>query len=176
MKKLQPPFSHPVPVATLHGETHLKLVPDAEARARIAKFLRLHAIDAFRLDMTITQASNGLVNVEGRLEAKAWPICGVSLEPFEEAVSETLTVRLAPESLIERMTKRAEENNDEDFEPPDPIVEGTIDFGELATEFLALSLNPFPRKPGAEFVGGDPVEPDPSPFDTLKALKLRDEG
>jgi len=176
MKKLQPPFSHPVPVATLHGETHLKLVPDAEVRARIAKFLSLHAIDSFRVDMAITQASTGWGSVEGTREAKVWPICGVSLEPFEEAVSETLTVRLAPESLIERMTKRAEENNDEDFEPPDPIIEGTIDFGALATEFLALSLDPFPRKPDAEFKGGDLLDPDPSPFDALKALKLRDEG
>ncbi len=36
-------------------------------------------------------------------------------------------------------------------DPPDPIVNGRIDLGQLAAEFLALGLDPYPRKPGVEF-------------------------
>ena len=52
--------------------------------------------------------------------------------------------------------------------------DGKIDLGQYAVEQLALSLDPFPRKPGAEFV--QPEEPaEISPFAALKALKPRDE-
>lgn len=176
MKNNEVPFSHPIPVATLHGETHLKLTPDAAACARIARELSLDKIDSLHAHLTITQANSGLVNVEGTLDAKVSPVCVVSLEPFDTTISETLGVRLAPEGLIAKMTARAEENGDEDFEPPDPILDGVIDFGALVTEFLALSLDPYPRKPGAAFKGGDPVEPPRSPFAALAALKPRDDG
>lgn len=176
MKNHEVPFSHPIPVATLHGETHLKLAPDEAARARMAEELNLDRIESLNAHLTVTQANSGLVNVEGTLNARLSPICVVSLEPFDETISETLSVRFAPEGLIDKMTKRAEENGDEDFEAPDPIVDGAIDFGALLTEFLALSLDPYPKKPGAAFKGGDPVEPPRSPFAALAALKPKDGG
>lgn len=178
MSKIDPdlPFSHPVPVATLHGETFLKLAPDAAARQRIAAELSLDGIDALSAEMKVTHANNGLITIEGQLEAKVHPVCVVSLEPFDQTISEPVIVKFAPAGLIEKMTKRAEENGDEDFEPPDEIIDGTIDFGAVVTEFLALSLDPYPRKPEAVFKGGDPVEPKISPFDALKALKADKPG
>lgn len=176
MKNHDIPFSHPVPVATLHGETHLKLAPDEAARARIARELNLDGIDSLKVDLAVSHAANGLVSVEGKLEARLRPVCVVSLEPFEQTIEETIAVRFAPAGLIERMTARAEENADEDFEPPDEIVDGIIDFGALVTEFLALSLDPYPRKPDAVFKGGDPAEPRVSPFAALKALRPKEDG
>ena len=38
-----------------------------------------------------------------------------------------------------------------DYEPPDEIVNGQIDLGALTAEFLALGLDPYPRKPGVDF-------------------------
>ena len=40
-------------------------------------------------------------------------------------------------------------------DPPEPIVNGAIDLGALAAEFLMLGLDPYPRKPGAVF---EPVD------------------
>ncbi|MDP2117169.1 MAG: DUF177 domain-containing protein, partial [Brevundimonas sp.] len=55
------------------------------------------------------------------------------------------------------------------------IENGQIDLGQYAVEQLALRLDPFPRKPGAEFV--QPPEPvEISPFAVLKRLKPSDEG
>jgi hypothetical protein len=171
-KTNEPPFTHPIAVATLHGETHLRLKPDAEARQRIATLLGLHAVDALEAELKMVQANNGLVDISGQLRAAIQPVCVVSLDPFPQAIDEPVAIRFAPEGLIERMTKRAEEDEIEDFEPPDAILDGQIDFGMVVVEFLALALDPYPRKAGAVFAGGDPAPERESPFAALKALKL----
>ena len=37
------------------------------------------------------------------------------------------------------------------LDAPDPIINGEIEWGGLMVEFLALALDPYPRKPGVEF-------------------------
>lgn len=60
-------------------------------------------------------------------------------------------------------------------DPPDPITDGKIDLGTLASEFLTLGLDPYPRKPGVSFEppGGLGVDAaaDESPFSILRKLK-----
>ena len=59
-------------------------------------------------------------------------------------------------------------------EPPDAIVDGKIDLGALAAEFLALGLDPYPRKPGASFESSEldlGSESIGSPFDILKKMQ-----
>jgi hypothetical protein len=169
----EPPFRHPVAVATLHGETHLKLEPDAGARARIAKLLGLDAVESLSGHLTITQARSGLVDISGQMQARVRPICVVSLEPFPQTIDEPVAIRFAPQNVIDRMTKRAEEDGVEDFEPPDLIEDGVIDFGAVLVEFLALALDPYPRKPGATFAGGDPAPERISPFEALRGLAIK---
>jgi len=53
---------------------------------------------------------------------------------------------------------------------PDPIVDGKIDLGALAVEFMALGLDPYPRKPGAEFTPPASDEALDSPFDALAKI------
>jgi hypothetical protein len=56
-------------------------------------------------------------------------------------------------------------------DPPDPIMNGQIDLGALAGEFLALNLDLYPRKPGVTFedmsIGGEASRTD-SPFAGLR--------
>ena len=52
-------------------------------------------------------------------------------------------------------------------EPPDPIIEGRIDLGALAAEFLALGLDPYPRKPGVDFAAPADASAPASPFAVL---------
>jgi uncharacterized metal-binding protein YceD (DUF177 family) len=166
------PYSHPVPVATLHGSTHLKLAPTEAERAAMARELGLDSIPALALDLTVNHAQSGMVSVEGQLRAKVRPVCVVSLEAFDAVVDAPVALRFAPEAYVARLVKRAEDEGNEEFEAPDVIEDGTIDFGQLALEFLALSLDPYPRKPGAVFAGaGDPAEEKKSPFAALASLK-----
>jgi hypothetical protein len=57
------------------------------------------------------------------------------------------------------------------YDPPDEIVNGHVDLGALTAEFLALGLDPYPRKPGVDFAfeGGGPAKE--SPFAALAKLK-----
>jgi hypothetical protein len=58
-------------------------------------------------------------------------------------------------------------------DPPEPIVNGVIDLGRLATDALFLGVDPYPRKPDAVFeVPVVPPDPEDHPFAALKALQL----
>ncbi|MDP4006148.1 DUF177 domain-containing protein [Methylobacterium sp. NEAU K] len=105
------------------------------------------------------------LTVTGTVEAVVTQVCSVSLEPFEGPVRE-------PVEVVYTDTDRLAGTEAEDAEVPDPLVGGRIDFGALTAEFLALGLDPYPRKPGIAFepvVVGD----DSGPFDALR--RLRDE-
>ena len=58
-------------------------------------------------------------------------------------------------------------------DPPEPVVDGGVDIGEVVTEHLALALDPYPRREGARMRVGDWAgsEGDSSPFAVLKSLK-----
>ena len=58
-----------------------------------------------------------------------------------------------------------------EYEPPDEIVNGQIDLGALTAEFLALGLDPYPRKPGVDFSYQDAPDEKDSPFAALGKLK-----
>jgi hypothetical protein len=57
-------------------------------------------------------------------------------------------------------------------DPPEPIENGFIDLGRLATDALFLGIDPYPRRPDAVFeppvVAADPQD---HPFAALKALQ-----
>jgi hypothetical protein len=56
-------------------------------------------------------------------------------------------------------------------EPPEPLVDGIIDLGVIAVEFLMLGIDPYPRKKGVEFVTPNAPDPATSPFSALGKLK-----
>ena len=61
----------------------------------------------------------------------------------------------------------------DDEEPPEPLIGGTVDLGALATEFLLLGIDPYPRKAGAEFAPPKVEDGGEHPFAALAALKKR---
>jgi len=171
----KPPFSHVLQVATMHGATHLRLRPSEAERTAIARLANLHAVDRFEVDLDVEVKGSGIVTVLGKLKADVQPVCVVSLEPFKQNIEEEIDTRFAEDALIEKLTKRAEDEENEDFEPPEQLQDGGIDLGMLATEYLIVALDPYPRKPGIEFAGYGQPEEKKSPFDALKALKADQE-
>lgn len=135
---------------------------------RLARRLNLPSLDAFTCRFRLQPAdAAGLVVAEGLLSAQLSQTCVVTLEDFPARVAEQFAVRFVP-------AERAPEGADLelDLEADDDILYmgGSIDLGEAATEQLALALDPYPRKPGAErppgLSIGDPpsgAEPDPEP-------------
>ena len=100
--------------------------------------------------------------------------CVVTLEPFEAEVAEPVELRFAdlPEAALDGGEPRVVEVAEEDA--PDPIVSGRIDLGALTAEFLALGLDPYPRKPGVAFDA--PGETRESPFAALGRLRPGGDG
>jgi hypothetical protein len=54
---------------------------------------------------------------------------------------------------------------------PEPLVGGQIDLGAIATEFLILAIDPYPRKPDAVFQPPPGGDDSAHPFAALAALK-----
>lgn len=143
-----------------------RIEPDAAGRAEIARILDLAALDAFSADMTLEPIEVGW-RLSGRITADATQTCGLTLEPLPVHIDRTFSLTLA---------EAVEVHGDEivvDLEAddsPDLIEDGRVDLGLYAVEQLALSLDPFPRKPGAVFV--QPEQPaEASPFAVLGALR-----
>ena len=99
-------------------------------------------------------------------------VCGVTLEPLPVHVDERFSVDLV-EATEENPVPRVIEADPEAPEGPDWIEDGVIDLGAYALEHLALALDPYPRKPGAEFEPPQ-TEAEPSPFAVLAQLKAKD--
>ncbi|CAN5202814.1 DUF177 domain-containing protein [soil metagenome] len=143
------------------------LEPDAATRAKIAKSLDLASLDAFLAELTIKPADNAGYRLSGRVRASAVQTCGITLEPLPVEIDQRFSVDLA-EEIEPSEDDEIEVSIDDDA--PDLIEDGRIDLGQYAVEQLALTLDPFPRKPGAEFV--QPEEPaEISPFAVLKQFK-----
>ena len=165
------PYSEPVRLHQVGGGVKRTLEPDAAARARIVKALDLASLDAFTAEMELAPSAAGW-RLSGRVRASLAQTCGITLEPLPLEIDAPFSLTLA--EAVE------EEDADEivitlDDESPDLIENGQIDLGQYAVEQLALQLDPFPRKPGSEFV--QPPEPaEISPFAVLKQLRPSDEG
>lgn len=164
------PYSEPVRLHQIGAGLSRTLAPDAAARARIARALDLAALDFLEAEMKLAPTASGW-SLTGRIRARLAQTCGVTLEPLPLEVDDAFSVSLA---------EAEEPDTDEivitlDDESPDLIEDGRVDLGQYAVEQLALRLDPFPRKPGAEFV--QPPEPaEISPFAVLRKLHSDDQG
>lgn len=176
MTDLAPPFSRPVPVEDLPPEGRpMTVVPTEAERAAIAELLDIPAVRHLVATFRLTPKAGGAVELTGKVEGHARQTCVVSLEEIDEHVKEDVLVRFDPEAVpieeidaaeLEAMIERGED-------PPDPLVGGIVDLGVVATEFFALGLDPYPRKPGVEFVPPAEAEeaPPASPFAALSRWK-----
>jgi hypothetical protein len=147
-----PEFSRVVRVDTLPRDgLQQKISADAAECAALAGRFRLPAVESLQAEFTLKRSGRG-VRVKGEVRARVTQTCIVSVEPFEAEVFEEVDVRFAPPKHESRRKPSAEEEIRFDAEDePDPLIDGRVDLGELAAEFVALRLDPYPRKPGVEF-------------------------
>lgn len=170
------PWSVPVLVAQV-PETGLHQVLDTTAaqRERLAAAAGVNAMPQAEASFDVVPAANGRFRVTGRVRARVEQTCVVTLDPVENEVDEPVDVEFAPPSQIPASARSVQKEEGEDAEipdPPEPIVGGAIDLGRLATEFLVLGIDPYPRKTGVVFVAPEAQkDPEEHPFAALKALK-----
>ncbi len=172
-------FSHVVEVDRIGPQgLQVQLVADQAARAALANRLRILGILSLKADLRLVpEALAGHYRLTGRIEAEVEQACVVSLEPVRQQVGEEILRRFGPEGEggAELDTDEAELLDPDAEDPPDPVIGGVIDLGEVVAEELALGLDPYPRKPGAKVPDSYAELPEDggkiSPFAALAKLK-----
>jgi hypothetical protein len=152
---------------------HLHLVANAEVRAGVARVAGLRDLPRLQASFDVTRHGSGL-RVAGRVSATVGQTCVVTLEPLANEIDEAVDLVFAPQAAAKRDGDEAnveERNAAETWNEPEPVIGGTVDLGALATEFLILGLDPYPRKPGATFQPPGDASADEGPFAALAKLK-----
>ena len=170
------PWRAPVMVAQIPDTgLHRDIEADALARKAMAELSGLREVLSARASLDVTPKSNGRFQVVGHVSARIGQTCVVTLDPIENEIDEAIDLMFAPPEQIPALADLVDDDIESEAEipdPPEPIINGMIDLGRLATDALLLGVDPYPRKPGAVFepqvVAADPED---HPFAALKALK-----
>jgi uncharacterized metal-binding protein YceD (DUF177 family) len=170
------PWSLRVAVAQIPDTgLHRALEASAEQRQALADLAGVGAVTAANASLDLALMRGGRVHVSGRVTARVGQTCVVTLEPIENDIDEAIDLTYAPPEQIPVLADLVDDAAGSDAEipdPPEPIVEGMIDLGRLATDALLLAIDPYPRKPGAVFeVQATPPDPKDHPFAALKSLR-----
>ena len=160
------PLSRPVSVERLPPEgAEETITATSEECAALAADFGLPAIQALSGRYRLTGTPQR-VRVVGRVTASITQICVVTLDPFDSELEEDVEVDFAaPGYAGEGFATH------EGADPPDEIVNGRIDLGALTAEFLALGLDPYPRKPDVALSSNATSDRSDSPFAALGRLK-----
>ena len=156
---------------------HRDIEAGPAAREAMAEVAGLREILSASASLDVTPKSGGRFHVAGRVRARIGQTCVVTLDPIENDIDEPIDLIFAPPEQIPELADLVDEAAESDAEipdPPEPIENGVIDLGRLATDALFLAIDPYPRKPDAVF---EPLvvaaDPEDHPFAALKALQAR---
>jgi hypothetical protein len=162
---------------------HFELVADNDVRAAVARMVGLRDLPRLEANFDVTRHGADGLHVSGRMSATVGQNCVATLEPLVNEVEEDIDLVFAPppppaarkasedKAGDDEADEEASERPQRSWNGPEPLVGGVVDLGALATEFLILGLDPYPRKPGAVFEAPQDVKPDPGPLAALAGLK-----
>jgi uncharacterized metal-binding protein YceD (DUF177 family) len=167
-------WSHPISIDDVAERgLHVDLVADESTRVDLARSAGLRDLPKLSAAFDITREGTDAWRIAGEVSATVGQNCVVTLEPIENEIREAVDLLFT--SRGERSIADSEGKATLRFDDPDPVEplpEGQVDLGAIATEFFLLGIDPYPRKEGAVF--NPPMSPeDPSkhPFAALEALK-----
>lgn len=153
------------------------LVADGPVRAAVAKVAGLRDLPRFEAHFDVARQGSGGLRVTGKISAIVGQTCVITLEPLANEIEETVDLVFEPSSPVPENEGQGEPRlRDVKFDDPEPLVGGVVDLGVLATEFLILGIDPYPRKPGAIFEAPLDGKPDAGPFESLAPLAKRGDG
>ena len=156
-------LSRPFPVERTGEGIVYEVEAKPTEREAVARRMGLEAILSLSCRFDLRREAGHVIAAKGTLRALVVQACVVTLEPFEAVVAEDFAVRFVPED-------QESETVDIDTEDEIPYAGGVIDLGEATSEQLALALDPFPRKPGAE-LAAEEIEASDGPFAALARRK-----
>jgi uncharacterized metal-binding protein YceD (DUF177 family) len=172
----QAEFSRPVRIDTLGTEPRKLEIEANEAEASaLARRFALPAVHRLSAEALLT-ARGEIVLAEGRLRASVVQSCVATSAPVDAELDEPFRIEFRPEpdaAAPEEEIELTESEMDVVF-----YDGASIDLGEAVAETLSLSLDPWPRVPGAERIlreagvkAEEEGKAEASPFAALAGLK-----
>ena len=165
------PISRPFP---LHRVTpaglEAEVVASPAEREALAADLGLVAIHDLVGRFRVVGTSER-IRVAGRISARIEQTCVVTLDPFPTELDEEVSVEFVSPALIGSVAPTPGEEVEADLDRPEELTGDRIDLGAITAEFLALALDPYPRKPGVSFEAGRDESDRPSAFAGLASLR-----
>ncbi len=168
------PFAHSYNLARLgHAGDEVCLAADPAQRAAIAKWAGILGVEKWDAWVKIKKLASNHFGLNFHLAADVIQSCVVSLEPVPGHLERDFSRELVfvprhrpAETVSETVLDIAEE------EGPEEIQSLHVDLAAPVLEEFTLALDPYPRRPGAEFAPQtEPSDGSGSPFAALKALK-----
>lgn len=172
-------FPRPFNTERLQDSTRTETITaNAGERTALAERMGIVAVDSFTAEITLGRMPDEprLIEVRGTIRAQVVQSCIVTLDPVRQDVTDEFDTIFASEGYVQRWLR---EHPHDDLDAPEPLDGGWLDIGELATQYLALALDPYPRcanaENGFELQGmhtedTEPTEEKQTPFAVLTNL------
>jgi hypothetical protein len=149
---------------------HLDLEPDAAACAAIAVAAEVNGVARLRAGFDLARHGRAGLHVVGTVAATVRQTCVVTLDPVENEIEEGIDLVFVPASAA---TGNEVNVSVDSAEPPEVLIDGAVDLGAIATEFLMLGVDPYPRKAGAVFEPPPSPDAGSQPFAALAAMRTQ---
>lgn len=164
-------FSRPITFAQPSSEPiDCSIEATEEECAQLAHRFELLALKNLKANLTLEPGQEkGSFFLTGSFCADVVQACVLTLQDVQDHIAADLEVMLLPDV---HKVFQGEEDADDDGYDYEPIVNDCVDLGEVIAQYVALSLNPYPRHPSAEFSDVASSKPD-NPFQVLEGLKKR---
>ena len=167
--------------------SELTIEASEEECADLSRRLGVESIQQASADLKV-KMEGGVVHVWGRFDCTVTQNCVITMEPFENKLSEDVEgwfadkesrVSFAAAKKEREVTKsNTEVEIVDEKDDPEDIIEGRIDLGELVAQHISLAIPLYPQKEGAVYENGDDnVSIDDksplrkNPFEALKDWK-----
>jgi Large ribosomal RNA subunit accumulation protein YceD len=172
-RKLEASWSVPVSVHEVPLTwRRFELEADAATRVAIAKCAELRALLRLRATFDVSRREPNGLHVAGRVCASIRQDCVVTLDPIENEIEEMVDLIFVPgaaPAVGDAPGRVAAEVEADDA--PEPLLNDTVDLGAIATEFLILGIDAYPRKPEAVFQAPPTDDSSEHPFAALAKLR-----
>lgn len=167
------PFSQSFDLGSLgEADRVVTLAPSEEERAGIAAWAGVNALDAFSANIRLRRTGSDTYSYEGSFVADVTQSCVVTLEPvhahLEGMASREFLVMPQRARRRNEPGEEADEDGDTDI---DTLPTNMLDLAAPILEEFALTIDPYPRAPGAVFEVPPDSDKPANPFAALQKLK-----
>ena len=168
----QPNWSVPVRLDEVpESGLRFDLAADAAVRTALAQTAGVEAVPRLEAEFDVIRYGRNGLRVTGIVSATVRQTCVVTLEPIENDIREPVDLTFVPGDAAAGVPVREDDLGA--HEPPERLIGGGVDLAAIATEFLLLGIDPYPRKEGAVFTAPATEDAADHPFAALAELKKR---